>query len=105
VCTTPTLTTKTATWGDFPIMPGAKEVTDDIAATDYHYTIDTDIKTVEKFYRVEMKDTEWDLLGVGDMTSSDIPGFAMWYAKDREAISIDIWLEENTTHVAFLPTK
>ncbi len=96
-----TSSTETISWGDFPIMPGAKEVTDNRANIDFHYTIDTGINTVEKFYRVKMKDTKWNLLGIGDMTQSEIPGFAMWYTKDNETVQIDIWRQENTTHVAF----
>jgi len=96
-----TLPTEITKWGDLPIMPGAKEVTDNRAAIDYHYTIDADIKTAEKFYRMEMKYTEWNLLGVADMSNSDVPGFAMWYAKGNQTAQIDIWLQENTTHVAF----
>ncbi len=96
-----TSSVQTNKWGDFPIMPGAKEVTDHRADIAYHYTIDASIKSVERFYQVGMKDTAWNLLGVADARNSEIPGFSMFYAKGNETAQIDIWLQENTTHVAF----
>ena len=98
----PTLTpqsTAMATWGGIPVYPGALEVKDDTAG--YHYGIDKiNPHTVMLYYRNEMRNTNWKLLSITDVSGINLgPGYTLSYTRGKAVFQIDIFVRENITHV------
>ena len=90
------------TWRDLPIYPGGIETNDTTADHSiYHYIIENaDVDAVQRFYRSQMQATGWQLLGTGDMSGADLgSGYALWFAKAQDIVTIDIFMKENVTHV------
>lgn len=90
-------------WQAIPIMPDAVVSNVSAPVTGYHYTISTDMKSVEGFYLDEMETIQWELLGKGDTSTQDFKALALWFAKGEKIVTIEIWRQNNTTHVAIVP--
>ncbi len=97
----PPPSTPTNTWEGLPIFPGAMEVKDN--GMGYHYTIaDTDILTVQRFYRDEAPSAGWELLGIADASTANTgKAWTLWLTKGKTKTiaQVDIFTKENTTHV------
>ena len=88
-------------WREFPVMPGGVEIDDNIGA--YHYTVIASIDSVVKFYRKQMKDTEWELIGVGETIITDeMESAQMWFANNESIVSLQVWSKAVLTHVVFI---
>lgn len=99
------LPTPPAAWQDIPIMPGALPNSQLSGTTSYHYTVDADMKTVERFYLDTLKTSEWELLGKGDMSGSDFKSLVIWYSKGQSLRTIEIWIQAGRTHVAIVQER
>lgn len=89
-------------WSDFPIFPGGIESNDTTADQPvYHYIIENaDVDDVQSFYRSQMKSDGWQLLGVDDSNgAAKGNAYTIWFAKDQDTVTIDIFVKENGTHV------
>jgi hypothetical protein len=93
------VSTALARWNDIPIYPGALEFSDDRPG--YHYTVDTATPyTLMTYYRHEMPSTSWKLLSIEDVRGVTLhSGYTILYSKDKDMLSIDIFVFENLTHV------
>lgn len=93
---------ETGAWRDMPIFPGGIESNDTTADQPvYHYIIEnTDIDAVQRFYKSQMKSEGWELLGVADLSGADSgKAHTLWFAKDQDIVTIDVFVKENGTHV------
>lgn len=88
------------TWRSLPIFPGGIETNDlTVDYPVYHYIIENaDIDTVRHFYEEQMQTAEWELLGALD-TSGTGEAYDLWFAKDQDVVTIEVFIYENTTHV------
>ncbi|HLA87635.1 MAG TPA: hypothetical protein VJL10_06420, partial [Anaerolineales bacterium] len=98
--------TETGVWRDMPIFPGGIESNDTTADQPvYHYIIENaDIDAVQRFYKSQMKSDGWQLLGVEDSSGATRrKAYTLWFAKDQNVVTIDIFVKENVTHVMISP--
>jgi hypothetical protein len=98
---TPT-STETVVWRDMPIFPASIESNDTTADQPvYHYIIENaDIDVVQRFYKSQMKSNGWELLGVADSSGDrGQKAHTLWFAKDQDVVTIDIFAKENVTPV------
>jgi hypothetical protein len=84
-------------------MPDAVASNKSMTVTGYIYTINADMNTVESFYLNGMKNSGWELLGKGDMSTQDFKAFDLWFVKGDKIVSIQMWVKNNVTHVALVP--
>ncbi|MCL4528432.1 MAG: hypothetical protein M1282_03355 [Chloroflexi bacterium] len=91
--------TAASTWEGLPIFPGAVEVKDN--GIGYHYTIsDTDILTVQRFYKDEAPAVGWELLQIADVCGADIgKAWLLLFTKGKTIAQVDIFTRDNTAHV------
>ncbi|HET9588812.1 MAG TPA: hypothetical protein VFO91_08490 [Anaerolineales bacterium] len=94
--------TAVVTWRDLPIFPGGIESNDTMVDQPvYRYVIEkADIETVRRFYQDEMEAAGWELLGTAN---PDVRGmgknYQLWFAKDEDAVTVDVFVKDNVTHV------
>lgn len=86
-------------WRNIPVYPGAWEVKDDLPG--YRYSVDkVDPHTVMLYYRNEMRDMDWELLAITDMSGTNVsPGYTLSFTRGSDILQIDIFVKEKTTHV------
>lgn len=95
--------TRGGEWQNLPLMPNAVEGGELSARAGYRYTIDVDIDTAMNFYLDAMDTAGWELLGKADTSGQDFEARALWYTKGGKTVTVDIWVKNNTTHVALVP--
>jgi hypothetical protein len=98
---TPSLMLKD-TWRGLLIFPGGIETHDlSDGYPVYHYIVaSTDLDTVRHFYEDQLLDAGWQLLGIGETSvANEGEGSSLWFARDKELITIDIFMQEDRTHV------
>jgi len=91
--------TAIAVWQNIPVYPGAWEVKDDLPG--YRYSVEkVDPHTVMLYYRNEMKDMDWELLAITDMSGTNVsPGYTLSFTRGKDVLQIDIFVRENITRV------
>ncbi|HEX6270241.1 MAG TPA: hypothetical protein VFZ43_08405 [Anaerolineales bacterium] len=98
---TPASTT-VAAWRGFPIFPGGIESNDTtVDCPFYHYIIENaDAETVQRFYQKEMEAAGWEFLGTANLDVRGIEkNYQLWFAKDEDAVTVDVFEKKNITHV------
>lgn len=102
VSSLPLRSTPMDTWRSLPIFPGGIESNDlTVDYPVYHYIVENaDIDTVRHFYEEQMQTTEWELLGALDKSVAKLgEAYSLWFAKDQDVVTIEVFIYENTTHV------
>jgi len=91
--------TAIAAWEDIPVYPGAWEVEDDTIG--YHYSVDKiNPHTVMLYYRGEMRDTNWKLLSIANVSGVNLGvGYTLLYTRGKDILQIDIFVKAKITHV------
>jgi hypothetical protein len=91
--------TAMSAWEDIPVYPGALEVEDDTIGD--HYSVDKiNPHTVMLYYRNEMRNTNWELLGIADVSGVILgPGYTLSYTRGKDVLQIDIFVKEKITDV------
>jgi hypothetical protein len=96
----PTIISSNILLQDFPVMPGGAEIEDNRAA--YHYAINANIDDVRKFYREHLENTEWELIEDSDVSGADLEAALLMFANTESIVTIQVWVKEDLTHVAFI---
>ena len=61
---------------------------------------ETPIRVFQHFYEEKMQTAEWELLGVLDTSGANTgEAYSLWFSKDQDVVTIEIFMKENTTHV------
>lgn len=84
---------------DVPIFPGATNRSDFMNGRSYTIS-NADLLDVVNFYKEKMKNTGWELLGVGDISMASIgDAYILWFSKDEDLLIIEVFTKENKVNV------